>query len=463
MRLAVVIIIASVALAHADDVDVDVEGRAATDLRGDALVWENATLYFEPWEGGVRVNFPSFLDRYANVGRAYPVKIVSASLENFVEIVPVQDSSCTWRRVTIDPRLAGVRLYVKRSDLAPVLVKPYVKKYANGTSVRLQPGVPVMPTVDGDYLVSARGDIVRLPIPHSSVAFTFKRSRIATRPEMGAWQFERPQTAVLGQQDVDLHAPWQMTMGAAAGDRVDVTLAAKCMELVVEVPVKSLRKASSDRPLHQLFPRDRSVAREHRVRAGTPLSTFGGREVAVANELIEVEAPHEGRACFESHVDLVQLEYAYEDHYYRQPVRLCAYAPTVEGPAVDQRVAKADPFAPPADVIKPPEDAMRTPHGVLYKRLAVGKGTRKPTPDSTVVVHYTGWTTDGKMFDSSLKSGQPARFNLHAVIAGWIDGMQVMTIGDKVRFWIPEDLAYKGAASAPQGMLVFDIELIAIE
>ncbi len=110
MRLAVmIVIVAGVAQARADDVEVDVEGRGATDLRGDALVWENATLYFEPWEGGVRVNFPSFLDRYGNVGHAFPVKIVSASLQNFVEIEPVQDGACTWRRVTIDPRLA-VRL-----------------------------------------------------------------------------------------------------------------------------------------------------------------------------------------------------------------------------------------------------------------------------------------------------------------------------------------------------------------
>ena len=198
MRLAVMIIVASVALAHADDVDVDIEGRAATNLRGDALVWENATLYLEPWEGGVRVNFPSFMDRYANVGLAFPVKIVSASLQNFVEIEPVQDGSCTFRRVTIDPRLAGVRLFVKRSDLAPVLVKPYTMKFKNGTSIRLQPGLPVMPTVNGDYLVSAQGDIVHVPIPHSSVAFTYKRSRIIAPVDRGGWRFERPQTAVLG-------------------------------------------------------------------------------------------------------------------------------------------------------------------------------------------------------------------------------------------------------------------------
>jgi len=78
-----------------------------------------------------------------------------------------------------------------------------------------------------------------------------------------------------------------------------------------------------------------------------------------------------------------------------------------------------------------------------------------------VTVHYTGWTTDGKMFDSSVVKNQPATFPLDGVIAGWTEGVQLMVEGEKARFWIPEKLAYKGERP-PYGLLVFDIELMKI-
>jgi peptidylprolyl isomerase len=92
-----------------------------------------------------------------------------------------------------------------------------------------------------------------------------------------------------------------------------------------------------------------------------------------------------------------------------------------------------------------------------------GKGGPHPKPTDTVRVNYTGWQTDGKMFDSSVTRGQPSEFSLQGVIKGWTDGLQVMSVGDKVRFWIPEELAYKGQPGKPQGMLVFDIELLEIK
>jgi FKBP-type peptidyl-prolyl cis-trans isomerase len=119
-----------------------------------------------------------------------------------------------------------------------------------------------------------------------------------------------------------------------------------------------------------------------------------------------------------------------------------------------------DPSLPPPDVAGPPADAQRTPSGIAYKVLRPGKGTTRPDRTSRVTVHYTGWTTDGKMFDSSVKRGQPATFGLDEVIAGWTEGVQLMVEGEKTRFWIPQRLAYEGKPGAPAGMLVFDIELL---
>jgi peptidylprolyl isomerase len=119
-----------------------------------------------------------------------------------------------------------------------------------------------------------------------------------------------------------------------------------------------------------------------------------------------------------------------------------------------------DPTAAPPDVGGVPSDAKRTASGLAYKVLRPGKGTVHPSRRSQVTVHYTGWTTDGKMFDSSVKRGQAATFGLDQVIEGWTEGVQLMVDGEKTRFWIPQRLAYQGKPGGPAGMLVFDIELI---
>ena len=116
----------------------------------------------------------------------------------------------------------------------------------------------------------------------------------------------------------------------------------------------------------------------------------------------------------------------------------------------------------PEDVAAPPKDAKKTKSGLYSKVIKQGTGKVHPKATDTVKVHYSGWTTDGKMFDSSETRGQPTSFPLDGVIKGWTEGVQLMVEGEKRRFWIPEDLAYKGVAGKPQGMLVFDVELIKI-
>ena len=119
------------------------------------------------------------------------------------------------------------------------------------------------------------------------------------------------------------------------------------------------------------------------------------------------------------------------------------------------------PLRTPADVKAPPADATQTKSGIYYKVLQPGTGQRHAKKFDEVVVQYTGWTTDGKMFDSSYTRGEPMTLPLDRVIAGWTEGIPLMVEGEKTRFWIPEKLAYKGK-NPPYGMLVFDIELIRI-
>ena len=118
----------------------------------------------------------------------------------------------------------------------------------------------------------------------------------------------------------------------------------------------------------------------------------------------------------------------------------------------------------PSDVKAAPADAIKEKSGLASKVIKEGTGKEHPNAWDKVNVHYSGWTTDGKLFDSSVKRGEPISFGLNQVIKGWTEGVQLMVVGEKRRFWIPANLAYgeNPPGGAPAGMLVFDVELLEI-
>jgi FKBP-type peptidyl-prolyl cis-trans isomerase len=118
----------------------------------------------------------------------------------------------------------------------------------------------------------------------------------------------------------------------------------------------------------------------------------------------------------------------------------------------------------PEDVADPAKDAKKTASGLYTKVLTKGTGKDKPKLEDRVKVHYTGWTKDGKMFDSSVARGEPATFGVGGVIKGWTEALQLMVVGEKRRLWIPAALAYgdQPGMGAPAGQLTFDVELLEI-
>ncbi|WP_116474777.1 FKBP-type peptidyl-prolyl cis-trans isomerase [Zobellella maritima] len=112
------------------------------------------------------------------------------------------------------------------------------------------------------------------------------------------------------------------------------------------------------------------------------------------------------------------------------------------------------------------EDVLTTASGLQYQILTKGEGSVHPSAGSTVTVHYHGTLLDGTVFDSSVERNDPVSFPLNRVIRGWTEGVQLMVVGDKLKFFIPSKLAYGNRAAGtikPGSLLVFEVELLEIQ
>lgn len=107
------------------------------------------------------------------------------------------------------------------------------------------------------------------------------------------------------------------------------------------------------------------------------------------------------------------------------------------------------------------------PSGLQYEVIKNGTDTIKPKLSNTVKCHYHGTLINGDIFDSSVERGEPVSFPLGNVILGWQEGLQLMTVGSKWKFYIPSDLAYgdqqKGDKIVPGSLLIFEVELLDVK
>ena len=136
----------------------------------------------------------------------------------------------------------------------------------------------------------------------------------------------------------------------------------------------------------------------------------------------------------------------------------CASAP-------ERQVSLAQTFGSLPENLRPPPDAKLLSSGVGYKVLRQGDGQRHTDAGSLVRVAYSGWQSDGTLFDSSQSHGKPQIFDLPKVVRGLSQGIVQMVEGEVAKFWIPADLAYGESppdARLPAGPLVFEIELLNI-
>lgn len=115
---------------------------------------------------------------------------------------------------------------------------------------------------------------------------------------------------------------------------------------------------------------------------------------------------------------------------------------------------------------KTEDGVIETASGLQYKVITSGQGTEHPQASSKVKVHYHGTLLDGTVFDSSVDRGEPISFGLNQVISGWTEGVQLMVVGEKTRFYIPGSLGYGNRSAGkikPGSLLIFDVELLEIQ
>lgn len=111
------------------------------------------------------------------------------------------------------------------------------------------------------------------------------------------------------------------------------------------------------------------------------------------------------------------------------------------------------------------EGIIETESGLQYQVLQKGDAKEHPSASSKVTVHYHGTLLDGTVFDSSVERGKPLSFGLNQVIKGWTEGVQLMNVGDKFKFFIPSTLGYGNRAAGkitPGSVIIFEVELLAI-
>ncbi len=155
----------------------------------------------------------------------------------------------------------------------------------------------------------------------------------------------------------------------------------------------------------------------------------------------------------------------HRNHCHKVGGGVASYAQVMKEMGATEMVGglKPKPMPPaPPDVSDPPDTAQWTDSGLATRVLKAGTGKKKPGPNTVVSTHYTGWTRGGKGFDSSVARGRPATFPLGRMPPGLSEGIQMMTVGEERRMWIPENLAFQGKRGRPPGMVVFDVELLEI-
>lgn len=281
-------------------------------LKGNVLVWNDTTFYTDASDDSTTVHAASLAGaRKDAVGEVVAMKIVSVTKSGFVEVEPATELDCTWSRLQTSDDLAQLHLFVKRADLAPVLVDSFSKTYADGSRVALKPGVPLVPTSDGKYVVAVRGHgDIALALPSQAVGHAYTPEKLGKAPTtIGEHEYElAPKTAVnVGDTSIVLEGHRAVGI-ESRGAQTAFSIRTRCAALDVVAPSKSVREVEDDEEnmievssgLAVLDLRDSDYIAQRTV-----LSTPSGHAIAVAAKPIYLmSAPHGKTACIDRRIKI---------------------------------------------------------------------------------------------------------------------------------------------------------------
>ena len=285
MRLSIAIVTALAAPAAAEP-----------KLAGNVLVWVDAPLYPDAAATGPSIHIGQLEHgRDADAGHVVPMHVLGTQ-GDVVEVEPTADIECAWWRIARPPALASLHLFVKRADLAPVIVKPFAASFKNGSRIALQPGVAVAGGKDAfhDHLVP-----VAVPEAYLGVAYAPHAISPIAKPGKHTMLLDEKTDVALGDATFAF-GPWVAATAERRGERVLFPVAARCMTAVVSAPKD---RVHADVTLGNLYgvnepATTHAKATGHVLPAGTALtSEAGDHVVATTSADVDVAKPTGARAC----------------------------------------------------------------------------------------------------------------------------------------------------------------------
>ena len=207
-------------------------------LTGNVLVWVDAPMYLDANAKAPSIKLGT-LDqgRDQDVGFVVPMHVIGES-GDFVEVEPTADVECAWWRLARPAGLASLHLFVRRDDLAPVLVKPFTAAFKDGSRIALEPGVAVL-----GGKVAFHDGLVPAAIPDASRGVSYTPHAVTPAPKRGAHTFllDEKTDVTLGTETFPL-GPWVTNVAEARGKRMMVHLTARCMTAIVSAPKEHIHR-----------------------------------------------------------------------------------------------------------------------------------------------------------------------------------------------------------------------------
>jgi hypothetical protein len=308
-----------------------VPAAAETPLTGNVLVWADAPLYPDANASGPSVRVGT-LDqgRTKDVGYVVPMHVVGTK-GDFVEVEPTAGVECAWWRVVKADGLDTMRLFVQRSDLAPVLIKPFKASHKDGSSIALQVGVPVLAGT-----VAFNRGVVPVAIPDTSLGISYPPHAIAAvaKPDKKKFLLDEATDVKLGAASFPL-GPWVAAAAKLRGKRMLVSLAARCMTAVISAPKDRVHAgvsinqaiAGSAAPARAVLA---SGAERHYLPAGTKMtSEKGDHVVGTLDADRDIAKPKTGaRACADFVITrddpFVEVPHTVDASQPQRTLKLCA-------------------------------------------------------------------------------------------------------------------------------------------